>query len=61
MNKVTRAQVEDALVQLEVIDVDAANLLRAQTDIIRYVVEKPLDLRERILLLEENVKLLANR
>lgn len=56
VRKVTREAAEAALVKLEEIDADAANLLRAYSDY-RYLIEEHhLELRDAVLAVEERMK-----
>ena len=61
VNRVTRDQIDAALGQLEQIDPDAANSLRAYSDYRALVKEDPLDMRDACLALAERMQTGANR
>ena len=61
IKRVTREQIEDGLVQLQQIDPDAANRIRAYSDYRALIKEDPLTLRDACLALEERMKSGANK
>ena len=61
VKRVNREQVESALDGLGKSDMDAANVLRAYSDYRALMTEHPLDLRDRLLAYEEQIKDLGRK
>lgn len=61
VKRVTRDQIEAGLEQLELIDQDAANSIRAYSDYRALIKEEPLVLRDTMLAFEEQVRSYASR
>ena len=61
VKRVNRERVESALDELGAIDMDAANVLRAYSDYRALMTEAPLDLRDRLLGYEEQIKDLGRK
>ena len=61
IKRVTREQIEAGLAQLQQIDPDAANSIRAYSDYRALIKEDPLALRDRCLAMAEHAKGYANK
>lgn len=56
VKRITREQIEASLSQLEGIDADSANAIRAYSDYRALIKEDPLDMRDTLLAIEERMK-----
>lgn len=56
IKRVTREQIEAGLAQLQQIDPDAANVLRAFSDYRALIKENPLDMRDTLFAIAEQMK-----